>query len=223
MFLKINADDKNYEYVQDKPIIERPLAKRTAFKNNETQKVMKKENQINVTDDTNSNELQKDYEEQIAKQECIIKLMREQLKEKENTIEGLKKKYEHCEHDFLEQTGKCKQIMEENAKLEIVYKEREKTIQNLQKKFEKSIEENSKLSSELQEIKNTYFGPTDTTVNLTEAEKKTLQECVDFISINSLVPAKITLRNRGIEKKLRSINSIETESKNLYAKCEFIY
>lgn len=265
--LKINTDDRNYECVQDKPIIERPIPspKRTASKNTGTiKRTTEDEIQIDVTNDTNSNanlEETKNYEDIIAKHESTIKSMVGQLKVKEIEIENLMKK---CENKDV--TEQYEQILNEKAKWEKIDEQKENTIESMRKKleeketaienlkkkhendriaikqklveqtdknekimdemeklklkYEKSVEEENKLSRKLQQITTNFLGPTDTTVDLSDEEKKTLKTCVEFINLNSTLRASVASRNKSIQKKINSIKSHEAASKRAYEECE---
>lgn len=144
--------------------------------------------------------------------EKTIQSMCEQLKSKENAINDLEKMHKGYEiatkHKLVEQNQTNLGTLDEKEKL--------------QKNYEKSIDQNSNLSRELQEIKTTFFGPTVTTADLSDAEKSTIKKCVEFINFHSTFPSTVTLRNKAIGKKIRSINTIETASKSVYQKCEYI-
>lgn len=86
----------------------------------------------------------------------------------------------------------------------------------MRKQHAKTVEEKNKFSDELQQITTTFFGPIEVAADLTKEERETLDDCVEFIKLNSSVHANIGVRNKAIQKKIGSINSLLGRSKNLY-------
>lgn len=146
-----------------------------------------------------------------------VKILDENLKKKEEELATLKKNSANREEKFKQLINhdrnnvkilneKLKKKEEEVRVLSVDLKRKDEDFENLRKKY-------SKLETD-------FFGPIDTTVDLSTDDKNAFNDCVEFINLNATTRSNISLNNRAIDKKIRTIKNLENTSKNLFKKCE---
>lgn len=260
---EIDTDDSNYKYIQDKPIIERPIPSRKkkygpktqtkleamAEKDNIINAAQRKRNangtfecieenkshEGNFTEEDNCRQTidemreklvsQKEkYEEIINGKERTITSLLEQMKGKENENGTLAETNELCDKRLVDEKQKWKNILEErDSTINFMLKNVE-NIQNhyneMKEQYVRTIADQKKITNELQQITNTFFGPIEITADLTQDEKQTLNDCIEFINLNSSVRSNISARNKGIQMKIKAINRLLATRENAYKTCE---
>lgn len=260
---EINTDDSNHKYIQDKPIIERPIPSRKKKYGPKTQTKLEamaekdtiinaaqrkrnandtfecieenKSHEENITEEDNSRKTidemrekfvsQKEkYEEIINGKENTITSLLDQIKGKENENENLAGTNELCNKHLVDEKKEWKNILEERDNTINLMLKNIENIQNqyneMKEQYVRTIADQKKISNELQQITNTFFGPIEITTNLTQDEKLTLNDCIEFISLNSTVRSNISARNKGIQMKIKAINRLLATRENAYKTCE---
>lgn len=215
--------DRNYEYIQDKPIIERPIQY--------SQK--RRSNVVNAVED----QIEQKYQKLIDEHEKTIKSMSEKLEQKDKITENLEKMKHLEEIDNLNK--RYTKNMEEKEKmieeLRKKLKQKEEQTENLKKRIENSealaAKEKDKYdfaklqkiiddtTAELQQMKDRFLAPIETSIVLSENENEILMDCVEFMHLNATVRANLATRNKAIAKKISSIEKIVNGSGKLYKKC----
>lgn len=202
-----DEEHHDHEYVQDKPIIERPLAftpKRT------------NPSKTNTSGDDDMIQI----DEKIATSselngEGIIPEQKETINSMASEFGDLKRKYEEAIQKLNEKENQIERLKKNDEKSQEELKEKENEIKKLEKKYKDAIEKRNENSRKLEQIDTKFFGPIDTDFDLSEEEKLTLQECCEFIKLNSTIRASLTTRNKSIQRKIIAIEKIATFSKEV--------
>lgn len=199
MYIFQDEEHYDHEYVQDKHVIERPLAPKS-----KRNPCVKSSTTIEISGEPSQelNDIQIDEEIATSSElngEGVIAEQRVTIKSMESEIEKLKKKYEEA----IEKLNK-----------------KENQIENLEKKYEEAVEKGNESSRKLEQIETMFFGPIDTSVDLSRDEKQALERCCEFIRLNSSFRSNQRTRMKAITMKIKSIKSIEASAQKLYRKCK---
>lgn len=190
--------------------------------------------------DVDRSEENKSHEKVIEENERIICELRKKLNEREATIQSLTGKLEGNEGATAQFVAREKydeviSVKEKKiASLSLLMNEKEKALEQALKKvndlqvgydqmktqYAKTVDEKDKLSDQLQHLTATFLGPIESRQDLTNEEKRTLQDCVEFINLTSSVGASILVRNKAITRKMKAINNLMDARQNLYNSCE---
>lgn len=148
-----------------------------------------------------------------AKEQAIASLL-QQVKEKVQENKILVENIEQCKKDHIAEK-------ERNMKNELkIAEDFQKKCDEIEKKYEEKVEENNKISKELQHIKGTFLDPVDKLDDLTGEQIEVMNECFEFIRLNSKTPSTVKARNKSIQMKINAINRYVDACETLFDKCK---
>lgn len=208
----MGKDKKDDEFIAEKEIIINEMRVKLAEKDDRIKDLTEK---CRRNDDLKVIAEKEKYEAIINEKEQAIASLLQRVKEKVQENKILVENIEQCKKDHNEEK-------ERNIKKELkIAEDFQKKCDEMKKKYEEKVDENNKISKELQHFKGTFLGPVDKLDDLTGDQIEVLNNCYEFMRLNSKTPSTVNARNKSIQMKINSINNYVTDAcDKLFDKCK---